>query len=105
MDTAADITIVGPEVFKCIATVTKLRGRDIKPVDKTPRTYDQRTFHLDDRLDLDITFDGQTMRTPIYLKIDAKEQLLISKGVCRQLGIVNYHKEVLPGDSTGRGDD
>ena len=103
VDTAADITIVGAEAFKRIATVAKLRKRDLKPVDKTPRTYDEKTFHLDGRLDLDITFDGRTMKTPIYIKMDAKEQLLVSEGVCRQLGIVKYHKEVRPGDSTGGG--
>ena len=43
------------------------------------------------------------MKTPIYIKMDAKEQLLISEGGCRQLGIVKYHKEVRPGDSTRRG--
>ena len=36
------------------------------------------------------------MRTPVYVKIDIKEQLLLSKGVCRQLGIVTYHREVVP---------
>ena len=38
------------------------------------------------------------MKTPVYLKIDAKEQLLLSEGVCRQLGIVRYHEQVSPGD-------
>ena len=102
VDTAADITIIGAEVFKRIASVAKLRQRHLKPVDKTPHTYDRRTFHLDGRLDLDVTFDGHTMTTPIYVKMDAKEQLLISEGVCRQLGIVNYHEEVVPGNS-GKG--
>ena len=76
----------------------KLRRRDIKPVDKTPHTYVQRTFYLDGPLDLDVIFDGRTMTTPIYVKMVDKEQLLISEGVCRQLGIVKYHKEV-PGDT------
>ena len=73
-------------------------------MDEIPCTYDQRTFHLDGRLDFDITFDGQTLKTPVYLKMDAKEQLLILEGVCRQLGIVKYHKEVVPGDSARRDD-
>ena len=34
--------------------------------------------------------------------MDAKEQLLISEGVCHQLGIVKYHKEVMPGDNDGK---
>ena len=103
VDTAADITIIGAEVFKRIASVAKLRRRHLKPVDKTPHTYDRKTFHLDGRLDLDITFDGRTMTTPIYVKMDAKEQLLISEGVCRQLGIVRYHEQVIPGNSSGEG--
>ena len=81
VDTAADITIVGAEAFKRIAAVAKLRKRDQKPADKTPRTYNQRTFHLDGQLNLDITFQGYTMRTSIHVKMDAKEQLLISEGV------------------------
>ena len=98
VDTAADITIVGAEAFKRIAAVAKLKKRDLKPADKTPRTYDQKVFHLDGRLDLDITFQEQTMKTPVYVKMDAKEQLLLSEGVCRQLGIVHYHEQVVPGE-------
>ena len=99
VDTAADITIVGAEVFKRIAAVAKLRQRDLKPPDKTPRTYDHKIFRLDGRLDLDITFEGKTMKTAVYLKMDAKEALLLSEGVCRQLGIVNYHSHVSPGNT------
>ena len=36
------------------------------------------------------------MTTPIYVKMDAPEELLLSEGVCRQLGIVTYHPEVKP---------
>ena len=39
------------------------------------------------------------MKTPVYVKMDAKEQLLLSEGVCRQLGFVQYHIQVLPGDN------
>ena len=31
------------------------------------------------------------MKTPVYLKNDAYNQLLLSKGVCRQLGIIIDH--------------
>ena len=34
------------------------------------------------------------MMTDIYVKVDASEPLLLSKGVCCQLGIVTYHPEV-----------
>ena len=45
---------------------------------------------------MDVTFDGKTMRTPVYIKVDAHDQLLLSEGVCRQLGILQYHSEVEP---------
>ena len=37
------------------------------------------------------------MCTPIYIKMDAHDQLLLAEGVCSQLGIVEYHKDVWPG--------
>ena len=40
---------------------------------------------------LDITFLDRTIHTPVYVKMDSPEQLLLSEGVCRQLGIVSYH--------------
>lgn len=39
------------------------------------------------------------MKTPAYVKMDSSEQLLVSEGVCRQLGVVSYHKDVIPGTS------
>ena len=45
-------------------------------------------------MDLDITFNEKTMCTPIYITMDAQDQLLLAEGVCRQLGIVSYHPEV-----------
>ena len=44
-----------------------------------------------------ISFDGKVLRTPIYIKMDAHDQLLLAEGVCSQLGIVEYHKDVWPG--------
>lgn len=35
------------------------------------------------------------MKTLVYVKMDAAEQLLLGEGVCRQLGIVSYHPDVL----------
>ena len=34
------------------------------------------------------------MTTDIYVKMDTLEPLLLSEGVCHQLGIVTYHPEV-----------
>ena len=94
-DSGADITIMGGVLFRKVATVAQLRKRDLKRPDKTPRNYDQTPFTLDGYMDLDITFKGKTMCTPVYIKADAQEQLLLS-GVCRQLGIFQYHPEVEP---------
>ena len=52
VDTGADITLIGAEAFKRIATVAKLHRRDFKRPDKTPRTYDQKTFRIDGRFEL-----------------------------------------------------
>ncbi len=94
IDSDADITILGGDLFRDVATVARLKKRDLKKPDKTPKTYDRKPFTLDGRMDLDITFTGKTMCTPVYLKMDAHEQLLLSEGVCRQLGIIQYHKSV-----------
>ena len=51
-------------------------------------------FRLDGCIDLDITIGDHGMRTPAYVKMDAKEPLLLSEGVCRQLQAVEYHPSV-----------
>ena len=38
------------------------------------------------------------MKTAVYVKMDAPEQLLLSEGICRQLGILTYHPDVQPGN-------
>ena len=88
LDSGADITIMGGDLFRRVAVIAKLRKRDLKNTDKIPRNYDQRPFKLDGRMDLDITFNGKAIRTPVYIKIDAHEQLLLLEGVCRQLEII-----------------
>ncbi len=70
IDSGADITIIGGDLFKQVATVAKLRKKDFRSADKTPRTYDQRPFVLHGCMDLDITFGGKTMSTPIYVKME-----------------------------------
>ena len=96
IDSGADITIIGGELFKKVAAVARLRKKDLKEADKTPRNYDQSPFKLDGRMDLEILFDDKAMVTPVYIKMDAHEQLLLSEGVCRQLGIIHYHPSVKP---------
>ena len=96
VDSGADITIMGGDLFRHVASAGNLKKRNFKPADKIPRSYDQRTFKLDGKVDMDITFCSTTMRTPVYIKLDAAEQLLLSEGVCHQLGIIFYHPEVQP---------
>ena len=47
-------------------------------------------------MDLQITFDEKAMVTPVYIKMDARKQLLLSEGVCRQLRIIYYYPLVKP---------
>ena len=46
-------------------------------------------------IELDISFEGRTMKTPVYVKVDAPNQLLLGEGVCRQLQIISYHPAIL----------
>jgi len=39
-------------------------------------------------INLDVVFQDKVMWTPIYIKIDACDRLLLSEGVCQQLGIL-----------------
>lgn len=75
IDSGADITIIGGILFKKVASVVRIRKRDFMQAGKVPRTYDQRPFHLDGLMDLDIEFGGCTMTTPVFVKMDAHDQL------------------------------
>jgi len=94
VDTAADITIMGGKLFQKVTSVAKLKKKNFKPPGITPHTYDQKTFSLDGRMELDVEFCNRKMKTTIYIKMNAHDQLLLSEGVCRQLGIVQYHPDV-----------
>ncbi len=80
IDSGADITILGGDLFRKVATVAWLKKRDLKKPDKTPKTYNQKPFILDGRMNLDVAFTGKTMHTPVYLKTDVHVQLLLSEG-------------------------
>ena len=94
VDSAADITIMGGNAFKQVAAAAKFKKKDFKPPDRVPHNYDRRPIHLDGWVNLDVEFLDKAMNTPIYIKMDAHEQLLLSEGVCQQLGIISYHPEV-----------
>jgi len=88
---------MGGELFKKIAKAAKLKKKDFKQADRTPCMYDKKQFKLHGRMDLQVAFDGKVLVSPIYIKMDAHDQLLLSEGVCSQLGILEYHKNVWPG--------
>ena len=89
MDSGADITIMGGDLFRHVSSVGKLKKHNFKPVDRIPKGYDQRSFQLHGKVDMDMTFCGLTIKTLVYVKLDAAVQLLLSEGVCNQLGIIN----------------
>ena len=96
VDSGADITIMNGDLFKRVATASHLKKNNFKRADKVPRTYGRHSFSLDGRMDMDISFGGRTMCTPVYLKMNTHDPLLLSEGVCRQLGILKYHPDVKP---------
>ena len=100
IDTGADITIMGQELFARVAAAARLRKKNFRRPDKVPCTYDQKTFHLEGCMDLDLSFADKTMKTTAYVKMDAHDQLLLSESVGRQLGIVSYHPSVSSGKIT-----
>lgn len=90
VDTGAEITIVGGELFRKIALANRLKKREFKLSDKTPCTYNLQMIKLDGRIALEMVFGEQIMKSMIYVK-DVSKQFLLSEGLCRQLGIVTYH--------------
>ena len=97
IDTGADITIMGGELFKKVATTARLRKKNFRKPDRTPHTYDCKPFQLHGKMELEVAFAGKVLLTSVYIKMDAHDQLLLSEEVCSQLGILEYHKNVWPG--------
>ena len=58
-----------------------LKRQNFKKADRIPQTYDRKTFNLDGRMDMEVTFEGKAMCTPVYIKMDAADQLLLSEEV------------------------
>lgn len=74
------------ELFKLVAAAAAhLHMRDFKKVNKVPQTYNSKTFLLDGQTNLDIS----------YIKMDTCVELLLSDGVCRKLGIMSYHPDII----------
>ena len=66
-----------------------------------PLAYDQQPFYLDDQMDLDNSFGELTMCAPVYIKMDAPDQLLLSEEVCHQLEIIKITKMSRRGGEDG----
>ena len=96
VDSGSDITILGGEMFKKVASVARSRKKDFQPPDKTSRNYNQQSFTIDGRINIGVAFQDKTMKIAIYVKMDVHEDLLLTEGVCHQLGILTYHPEVQP---------
>ena len=94
VDTGSDLTIMSKEAFKRVATVAKLNKWDFHSAIKKAHSYDGKPFTLDGRLQLDLMFGEYPMSTPVYVKMDADDLLLLSEGVCQLFGIVTSHLSV-----------
>ena len=44
--------------------------------------------------DMSFSFDEKVLHASVYVILVAPDQLLLSKTICHQLGIVNYHPSV-----------
>ena len=51
-------------------------------------------FSLDGKMDMEIELNDKVMKITMYIKMDAHDQLLLSDGVYRQLGIVSSDRAV-----------
>ena len=78
IDMGADITILGGNLFKKVATIAKLNKRDFHPADKPPGTMISDSFSSGSGHQL----QGTHMCTLVYVKMNVLDQLLLSKGVC-----------------------
>jgi hypothetical protein len=85
---------MGGKLFALVASPARLQKKNFKVPYKVPRTYNWKVFRLDGCMDMDISFGGKTLNTTVYIRIDAVDQLLLLEGVCRPLGIVEYHPSV-----------
>jgi hypothetical protein len=56
IDSGSDITIIGGDMLRRVAAAARLKKKHLLKPDKVPRMYDGRTFTLNGRMDLDVTF-------------------------------------------------
>ena len=94
IDTGSDITIISGELFKNIVDAAQLSSETFKPANKQACAYSGQPISLDGQMDVTISFESHNIKTIIYVKLQAPDQLLLSESVCRELGIVKYHSLV-----------
>ena len=85
-------------MFKTVIAKAGLKKEEFKIIDKQAFTYNKQLITLDGRVDINISFEDKQIYTTAYVKMEAPNQLLLSKAVCRQLGIIRYHPNVKPLD-------
>ena len=55
----------------------RVKKKNFKPPDITPRTYDQKPFTLDGHMELDVEFNDKRMEATVYIKINTHDQLFL----------------------------
>ena len=83
IDTAADITIMGGEMFKKVAAVMKLHNKNFKPAGKVLYNYNKKAFptSIDGKLELDVCFQNCNITTDVNIKMDASATTVIQRWV------------------------
>ena len=94
IDTGSDITIINGKLFKNVVDAAQLSSEAFKPANKQACAYSGQPIALDGQMDVTISFESHDIRTTIYVKLQAPDQLLLSESVCRELSIVKYHSLV-----------
>ena len=67
VDTGAEITTIGRNLFLTIATTNKLKKHDLKKPDKVPKNYDRKPFTLDGKLELELSFESKAVVTTLLI--------------------------------------
>ena len=75
----ADITIINGDLFQRIATVACLK-ECFQEARQDPCHLRSKTIYTRWQNGSGYIFDGKTMRTAVYIKMDSRDPLLLSRG-------------------------
>ena len=70
-------------MFKTVIAKAGLKKEEFKTVDKQVFTYNKQCIALNERVDINISFDDKQVYATIYVKMEVPNSLLLSKAVCR----------------------